>query len=53
MELLTHFVAPKIHADTINYCDWLKDSKKIYVTSNKIVDFVNKIETYNNLSNVN
>ena len=53
MELLTHFVAPKIHADTINYCDWLKDSKKIYVTSNKIVDFINKIETYNNLSNVN
>jgi hypothetical protein len=53
MELFTHFVAPIIHADTVNYCDWLKDSKKIYVTSNKIVDFVNKIETHNNLSKIN
>lgn len=53
MELLTHFVAPKIHTDTINYCDWLRDKKKIYVTSNKIIDFINKIETYKSLSNVN
>jgi hypothetical protein len=53
MELLTHFVAPRIHADTANYCDWLRDSRKINVTSNKIIDFVNKIETYNSLSKVN
>jgi hypothetical protein len=53
MELLTHFVAPRIHADTINYCDWLRDTRKIHVTSNKIIDFVNKIETYNSLSKVN